>query len=161
MRNTLLETKLGVIFEEFGFKYIGPLDGHNISVVMAALKYAKSYNGPIMLHLITKKGKGLKEAEADPVKFHGTSPKSSQEKKVTPPPNFSAIFGDEVCQIAKTNPLISVITHSGFVRFEQEFPDRYYDVGIAEEHAVTFAAGQARVGLKPISHLLHFSTTWF
>lgn len=156
LRNTLIETKLGVLFEEFGFKYIGPLDGHNISVVMAALKYAKSYEGPIMVHLITKKGKGLEAAEADPVKYHGTSPKPKADAPVAEKlPSYSAVFGEEVRAMAREDESICVITPamregSGLVEYEAEFPDRYFDVGIAEEHAVTFAAGQARVGLRPI-----------
>jgi len=156
LRNTLIETKLGVLFEEFGFKYIGPLDGHNITVVMAALKYAKSYDGPIMVHFITKKGKGLEAAEADPVKYHGTSPKPKADAPAAPKrPNYCDVFGEESRAISRENKNVCMITPamregSGLVEYEAEFPDRYFDVGIAEEHAVTFAAGQATVGLRPI-----------
>ena len=155
LRNTLIETKHGVMFEEFGFKYIGPLDGHNISVVMAALKFAKSYDGPIMIHLITKKGKGLEAAEADPIKYHGTSPKPKEKPSNVKAPSFSQIFGNAAAKLCRERKDVCMITPamregSGLVEFEKEFPDRYFDVGIAEEHAVTFAAGQASVGLRPI-----------
>ncbi len=156
LRNTLVETKHGVMFEEFGFKYLGPLDGHNISVVMAALRFAKSYDGPILLHFITKKGKGLEAAEADPIKYHGTSPKPKESTpKSKKQPSFSQIFGEASAKLCRERADVCMITPamregSGLVEFEKEFPDRYFDVGIAEEHAVTFAAGQARVGLRPI-----------
>ncbi|MDA1353917.1 MAG: 1-deoxy-D-xylulose-5-phosphate synthase [bacterium] len=166
MRNTIVETKAGVLFEEFGFKYLGPLDGHNISVVMGALKYAKSYPGPIMIHLITTKGKGLSEAEADPVKYHGVSPQkkvvpadANQPNTTTPEPpkrlSYTQVFGKEIINVARTNPKVCVITPamregSGLVEFEKVFPERYFDVGIAEEHAVTFAGGVSKGGMVPV-----------
>ena len=154
LRNTLLDVKAGVLFEEFGFKYLGPLDGHNVSVVMGALKYAKSYPGPIMIHLITKKGKGFEPAEDDPVKYHGVSPKKTGP--VAPaPPSFTKIFGNQLCKLAEKHPKLVGITPamregSGMVEFSEQFPDRYFDVGIAEEHAVTFAAGMAASGAVPV-----------
>ncbi len=156
VRDIILDEKVGVIFEEFGFKYLGPIDGHNISMLMAALKYAKSYPGPIMLHVITTKGKGLAEAEADPVNYHGVSPKRPTTS--TPPPKpitHTAIFGDEAIKIAEANSDVVIITPamksgSGLVKYADLFPDRFFDVGIAEEHAVTFAAGLARAGIRPI-----------
>ncbi|NBV82531.1 1-deoxy-D-xylulose-5-phosphate synthase [bacterium] len=158
LRGLILDEKAGVLFEEFGFKYIGPLDGHNIPMLMGALKYAKAYPGPIMIHIITTKGKGLPEAEADPVNYHGVAPQKPQSSTTPPPPKpttFTNIFGDEAIQIAKDNPDVVVITPamkggSGLVKYADQFPDRFFDVGIAEEHAVTFAAGLARAGIRPI-----------
>ena len=156
MRSTLLDVKAGVLFEEFGFKYLGPIDGHNLTAVMAALRYAKTYDGPIMLHMNTTKGKGMSVAEKNPVKYHGVS-KQADPSKPTPKkrPTYTQCFGSEIINIAKENEAIHVITPamregSGLVEYEQQFPTRYYDVGIAEEHAVTFAAGLARGGVKPV-----------
>ena len=161
LRDILLEFKVGVLFEEFGFRYLGPIDGHNITHVMAALKYAKSYPGPILLHMITKKGKGVEKAEENPVKYHGVKPLSAPSPtpkieviKAAPKP-FTQYFGQSVCDIAKEDKKIVVITPamqggSGLDNYAEQYPDRYFDVGIAEEHAVTFAAGLARNGLKPI-----------
>jgi 1-deoxy-D-xylulose-5-phosphate synthase len=156
IRNTLLDVKAGVLFEEFGFKYIGPIDGHDLTTVMAALRYAKTYNGPIMIHMITKKGKGMDVAEENPVKYHGVSAQPSsnaQPKKKRP--TYTQCFGEEIVSLAKQNKNIHVITPamregSGLVEYAKTFPDRYYDVGIAEEHAITFAAGMARGGIKPV-----------
>ncbi|MEK9726932.1 MAG: 1-deoxy-D-xylulose-5-phosphate synthase [Candidatus Margulisiibacteriota bacterium] len=152
-RSSLLDVPTGVLFEEFGFKYLGPIDGHNITAVMAALKYAKEFDGPIMIHMITKKGKGMNVAEENPIKYHGVSAKQStpQKKRAT----YTQSFGEEIINIAKKNPNVHVITPamregSGLVEFEKEFPNRYYDVGIAEEHAVTFAAGLAKGGVIPV-----------
>lgn len=155
-RSSLLDIPSGVLFEEFGFKYLGPIDGHNLTAVMASLKYAKDYNGPVMLHIMTTKGKGMDVAEKNPVKYHGVSAQQTAYK--TPPlkrPTYTECFGHEIIQIAEKNPNIHVITPamregSGLVKYEQQYPDRYYDVGIAEEHAVTFAAGLAKGGVKPV-----------
>jgi len=154
LRNTLLDTPTGVLFEEFGFKYLGPINGHDLPSVMAALRYAKEYPGPIMLHMITKKGKGMDVAESNPIKYHGVSAKSSKANKKKAP-TYTQCFGEEVISIAEKNNRIHVITPamregSGLVEYEQQFPDRYYDVGIAEEHAITFAAGLSRGGVLPI-----------
>ncbi|MGA0242431.1 MAG: 1-deoxy-D-xylulose-5-phosphate synthase, partial [Candidatus Marinamargulisbacteria bacterium] len=156
-RSSLLDVPTGVLFEEFGFKYLGPIDGHNLTAVMAALNYAKHHDGPVMLHLMTKKGKGMDVAEANPIKYHGVS---AQPKKPAAPsspkrPTYTQCFGDEIIAIAKENPQVHVITPamregSGLVAYEAAFPDRYYDVGIAEEHAVTFAAGLSRGGVLPV-----------
>tara|TARA_Y100001935_G_scaffold252429_1_gene256320 strand:- start:6480 stop:8390 length:1911 start_codon:yes stop_codon:yes gene_type:complete len=155
-RSSLLDIPSGVLFEEFGFKYLGPIDGHNLTAVMASLKYAKDYNGPVMLHIMTTKGKGMDVAEKNPVKYHGVSAqKSATDKTTVKRPTYTECFGNEIIQIAEKNPNIHVITPamregSGLVKYEQQFPDRYYDVGIAEEHAVTFAAGLAKGGIKPV-----------
>jgi 1-deoxy-D-xylulose-5-phosphate synthase len=157
LRSIVIDTKVGVLFEEFGFKYLGPIDGHNLPVLIAALKFAKSYKGPIMIHLMTTKGKGLPEAEDDPVKYHGVSAKAPVA--LTPakpkPPTYTQVFGSEIVNIAEKDPKIMVITPamregSGLVQYSEQFPDRYFDVGIAEEHAVTFAAGLAKGGAKPV-----------
>ena len=157
MRSTIIDTtKMGVMFEEFGFKYLGPLDGHNIPLVMAALKYAKTYPGPIMVHLMTKKGKGYAPAEEDPVRYHGVSPKPAPNAhQIQKPKTYTQIFGDSVIDIASSNKRVVVITPamregSGLIEYETQFPDRYFDVGIAEEHAVTFAGGLSKCGIIPI-----------
>ncbi|MGC6366473.1 MAG: 1-deoxy-D-xylulose-5-phosphate synthase [Candidatus Marinamargulisbacteria bacterium] len=155
-RSSLIDTPSGVLFEEFGFKYLGPIDGHNLTAVMAALKYAKEYDGPVMLHMITTKGKGMDVAEKNPVKYHGVSATSkSPVAPVKKRPTYTQCFGEEIIEIAKENDNIHVITPamregSGLVEFEKQFPDRYYDVGIAEEHAVTFAAGLSKGGVMPV-----------
>jgi 1-deoxy-D-xylulose-5-phosphate synthase len=153
LRNTLLDTKTGVLFEEFGFKYLGPINGHDLLTIMAALRYAKQYNGPIMIHIMTTKGKGLDIAEKNPIKYHGVSAKSSSPAKKST--TYTECFGDSIIQLAKKNPRIHVITPamregSGLVEYEKQFPNRYYDVGIAEEHAVTFAAGLSKGGVIPV-----------
>ncbi len=155
LRGIVLDMKVGVIFEEFGFRYLGPLDGHNISVVMAALKYAKSYPGPIMIHIITTKGKGHLPAEQDPVNYHGVSPQKTATIPAVSSKTYVQVFGDELVHLGETDSRVAVITPamkegSGLNAFADRFPDRFFDVGIAEEHAVTFAAGLARVGIKPI-----------
>ncbi len=156
LRNTLLDVPTGVLFEEFGFKYLGPINGHDLLSIMAALRYAKKYPGPIMIHIITKKGKGMDVAENNPVKYHGVSakPKKNAAPK-TKRATYTQCFGSEIINIAKEDERIHVITPamregSGLVEFEAEFPDRYYDVGIAEEHAVTFAAGLSKGGMTPV-----------
>ena len=156
MRSIVLDFKVGVIFEEFGFKYLGPIDGHNISMVMAALKFAKNYDGPIMIHMITKKGKGHTPAEENPIKYHGVSPKKKVAVVETKPmKSYSEVLGEAVCELAEEDPSIVVVTPamkegSGLTKFADKFPDRFFDVGIAEEHAVTFCAGLAFQGIKPI-----------
>lgn len=158
MRDIIIDQKIGVIFEEFGFKYLGPIDGHNITTLMAALKYAKSYEGPIMIHINTTKGKGHELAEADPVKYHGVSPKkaASAVSATTPKqPTYTEVFGNKIIELAEKDKKVVVITPamksgSGLVAYADRFPKRFFDVGIAEEHAVTYAAGLARAGVKPI-----------
>jgi 1-deoxy-D-xylulose-5-phosphate synthase len=165
LRDVILDMKFGVIFEEFGFRYLGPIDGHNIPVLMAAIRYAKSYQGPILIHIITKKGKGHAPAEGDPFKYHGVSPKKPAAVTDAPVvtaaapspalPTYTQVFGETACEIARERPNVVVITPamkigSGLVDYAKEFPDRFFDVGIAEEHAVTFAGGLARDGILPI-----------
>jgi 1-deoxy-D-xylulose-5-phosphate synthase len=149
------------IFEEFGFDYYGPIDGHNLDVLVSTLQNIKvlaQTEGPQFLHVITKKGKGYGLAEADPIAYHGPSPfdptvgiKSKPVSKKT----YTQIFGEWLCDMGETDERLMAITPamregSGLVEFEKRFPERYFDVGIAEQHAVTFAAGIACEGLKPV-----------
>jgi 1-deoxy-D-xylulose-5-phosphate synthase len=149
----------GTLFEEFGFNYIGPIDGHHLPTLLSTLGNLRELSGPQFLHVITRKGKGYAPAEADPVKYHGVSPfdpdvgivASGKSSK----PSYSDIFGEWACDMAKLDSRLIAITPamregSGLVRFEREHPDKYFDVAIAEQHAVTVAAGMACDGLKPV-----------
>ena len=147
------------LFEKFGFNYIGPIDGHDLDSLIPTLENIKSLKGPQFLHVVTKKGYGYKLAEADPVAYHGPSkfdPAIGLVKPSTPPAKtFTQVFGDWLCDMAAHDSRLVGITPamregSGMVEFHQRFPARYYDVGIAEQHAVTFAAGMACEGLKPV-----------
>jgi 1-deoxy-D-xylulose-5-phosphate synthase len=149
----------GTLFEEMGFNYIGPIDGHDLKAVVATLKNIKDLKGPQFLHLRTTKGKGYAPAEADPIKWHGPGPFDPtsgtifKEKVATP--TYSQVFGSWLCDMAERDPTIIGITPamregSGLVEFSRRFPERYFDVAIAEQHAVTFAAGLAAEGLKPV-----------
>jgi 1-deoxy-D-xylulose-5-phosphate synthase len=147
------------LFEKFGFNYIGPIDGHDLESLVPTLENIKHLSGPQFLHVVTRKGQGYKLAEADPVAYHGPGKfdpavgivKPAQAPKQT----FTQVFGHWLCDMAAQDERLVGITPamregSGLVEFEQRFPDRYYDVGIAEQHAVTFAAGLACEGLKPV-----------
>ncbi|MBS0308260.1 MAG: 1-deoxy-D-xylulose-5-phosphate synthase [Proteobacteria bacterium] len=146
------------MFEEFGFNYVGPIDGHDLESLIPTLQNLRNLKGPQFLHVVTKKGQGYKPAEADPVLYHGPGKfnpaegiKPATASKVT----YTQVFGDWLCDQAAADKRLIGITPamregSGMVQFEQRFPDRYYDVGIAEQHAVTFAAGLACEGLKPV-----------
>ncbi|MFC3533063.1 1-deoxy-D-xylulose-5-phosphate synthase [Vogesella facilis] len=150
----------GTLFEEFGFNYIGPIDGHDVDVLVDTLKNIKSLSGPQFLHIVTKKGQGYKLAENDPVKYHGVTKFDPANglaagKSGGGKPQYTQIFGDWLCDMAKQDKRLVAITPamregSGMVRFEQEHPERYFDVAIAEQHAVTFAAGMACDGMKPV-----------
>jgi len=150
----------GTIFEEFGFNYVGPIDGHDLDALIPTLENLRSRSGPQFLHVVTKKGQGYKLAEADPVKYHAASGKFDPAvgfvKPATPPkPTFTQIFGDWLCDMAEADARLVGITPamregSGMVDFHKRFPTRYHDVGIAEQHAVTFGAGLACEGLKPV-----------
>ncbi len=149
----------GTLFEEFGFNYIGPIDGHDLDSLIPTLQNLRELKGPQFLHVITKKGQGYKHAEADPILYHGVG-KFQPDIGIEPPPaapklTYTQVFGDWLCDMAANEPRLVGITPamregSGMVRFAETFPDRYYDVGIAEQHAVTFAAGLACEGLKPV-----------
>jgi 1-deoxy-D-xylulose-5-phosphate synthase len=148
----------GTLFEEFGFNYIGPIDGHDLDVLVPTLMNIKQLDGPQFLHVVTRKGKGYKPAEEDPILYHGVTRFDTQAgivPKAAAKPTYTQIFGDWLCDMAALDDRLIGITPamregSGLVRFSQEFPDRYFDVGIAEQHAVTFAAGLACEGYKPV-----------
>lgn len=146
------------LFEQFGFNYIGPVDGHDLDKLVATLSGIKNLKGPQFLHVITRKGQGYKLAEDDPILYHGVGkfdPDVGIVPKAPGKPAYTQIFGDWLCDMAALDPRLVGITPamregSGLVRFSQEYPDRYFDVGIAEQHAVTFAAGLACDGIKPV-----------
>ena len=148
------------LFENFGFRYTGPVDGHNVENLVDVLKDLRSRKGPQLLHVITKKGNGYKFAENDPVKYHAVAklPSEVPALEVQPAvvkPTYTQVFGQWLCDQAAADERLVAITPamregSGLVEFEQQFPDRYFDVGIAEQHAVTFAGGLACEGIKPV-----------
>jgi 1-deoxy-D-xylulose-5-phosphate synthase len=149
----------GTIFEELGFNYIGPIDGHDIGALVATLKNLRDMKGPQFLHVITRKGKGYPPAEADPIKWHGPGPFDPKSgvifKEKATGPSYSQVFGQWICDMAAQDPAVVAITPamregSGLVEYSKRFPDRYFDVAIAEQHAVTLAAGMACEGLKPV-----------
>jgi len=147
------------LFEKFGFNYIGPIDGHDLESLIPTLENIKNLSGPQFLHVVTKKGQGYDKAEADPVAYHGPGkfdPSVGLVPATTPAKTtFTQVFGQWLCDMAEKDMRLVGITPamregSGMVAFHQRFPKRYYDVGIAEQHAVTFAAGLACEGLKPV-----------
>ncbi len=149
----------GTLFEELGFNYIGPIDGHDMETLITTLANLKELSGPQFLHIMTKKGKGYLPAERDPVAYHGVSPfdpsKDSLTKSPASKPTYTQIFSQWLCDMAAKEPKLVAITPamregSGLVEFSERFPDRYFDVGIAEQHAVTVAAGMACEGFKPV-----------
>ena len=148
----------GTLFEEFGFNYIGPVDGHDVEELAHTLANVRELKGPQFLHVITRKGYGYDRAEEDPILYHGVGKFDPDVGIVARPaarPAYTQIFGDWLCDMAGRDRRLVAITPamregSGLVRFSQEFPDRYFDVGIAEQHAVTFAAGLACEGMKPV-----------
>ena len=150
----------GTLFEELGFNYIGPVDGHDLHTLVRTLKNMRALKGPQFLHVVTRKGKGYEPAEKDPIKWHGPAafdPATGVIKKEKPgqAPTYSEVFGRWLCDMAAQEPRLVAITPamregSGMVEYAEKFPDRYFDVGIAEQHAVTLAAGLATEGLKPV-----------
>jgi len=146
------------MFEEFGFKYFGPIDGHDLNALIPIMQNLKETKGPVFLHVVTKKGQGYKLAEADPIAYHGLgkfSPAEGIRPVASPKTTYTQVFGNWLCDMAAKDSKLVGITPamregSGMVEFEQQYPNRYYDVGIAEQHAVTFAAGLACEGLKPV-----------
>jgi len=149
----------GTIFEELGFNYIGPIDGHDVNAVVDTLRNMRNFKGPQLLHVVTKKGKGYAVAEEDPIKFHAVpkfNPADNALPKAKPTaPTFSAIFGDWLCDMAEKDSKLMAVTPamregSGMVKFSQQYPDQYFDVAIAEQHAVTFAAGLAKDGCNAV-----------
>ena len=150
----------GTLFEELGFNYVGPIDGHDLKVLVSTLRNVQALEGPQLLHVVTKKGKGYAPAETDPVKYHGISapfdPKVGiRSAKSNSGPTYSQVFGDWLCDMARLDDRLVGITPamregSKMEKFAREFPDRYFDVAIAEQHSVTVAAGMACDGLKPV-----------
>jgi len=149
----------GTMFEEMGFNYIGPIDGHDLKALVGVLTNIRDLKGPQFLHVVTRKGKGYAPAEADPITWHGPGPFDPATgviyKEKTSSPTYSKVFGDWLCDMAESDPLVVGITPamregSGMVEFSKRFPQRYFDVAIAEQHAVTFAAGLAAEGMKPV-----------
>ncbi len=148
----------GTLFEELGFRYVGPIDGHSIPQLVRTLREAKAYDGPILLHVRTVKGKGYELAEKDPVYWHGPAPfrvDTGEIAKKAAPPSYTAVFAGALCRLAAEDARIVGVTAAmpegtGIDRFAREFPDRAFDVGIAEQHAVLFAAGLATQGYKPV-----------
>ena len=148
----------GMLFENMGITYLGPVDGHDVKALSRALKEAKKLDHAVLVHVITKKGKGYEPAEKNPARFHGVEPfdvvtgESKKEKKY---PSYTDVFSRTICQLAEKDPKITAVTAAmpdgtGLKRFSRLYPDRFFDVGIAEEHAVTSAAGMAAGGLKPV-----------
>lgn len=146
----------GVLFEELGFTYIGPIDGHNIELLLDSLRTAAQTKGPVLIHAITKKGKGYAPAEADSVKWHGIGTyKIESGATAKAAPTYTTVFADTMIKLAKEDERVVAVTPampagSGLLKFGEMFPDRLFDVGIAEQHACTFAAGLATQGLKPV-----------
>ncbi len=149
----------GTLFEEMGFNYIGPIDGHDVKALVSTLRNLRNLSGPQFLHVVTRKGKGYAPAEADPIKWHGPGPFDPASgtifKEKSTGPTYSQVFGEWLCDMAELDPQLVAITPamregSGLVAYSKRFPQRYFDVAIAEQHAVTFAAGLAVEGLKPV-----------
>ncbi|RUO58760.1 1-deoxy-D-xylulose-5-phosphate synthase [Pseudidiomarina insulisalsae] len=149
----------GTIFEELGFNYIGPIDGHDVNLLVSTLRNMRSLKGPQFLHIVTRKGKGYEPAEKDPIGYHGV-PKfdpngTSLPSKKAATPSYSQVFGDWLCEMAARDPKLMAVTPamregSGMVKFSQQYPKQYFDVAIAEQHAVTFGAGLAIGGYHPV-----------
>lgn len=149
----------GTLFEELGFNYIGPIDGHDLEMLVSTLENLKDITGPRFLHIVTKKGKGYAPAEKDPLAYHGVTPfdptLDSLPKAKSSQPTYTEVFGEWLCDMAAQDERLLGITPamregSGLVKFSEQYPDRYFDVAIAEQHAVTLAAGQACQGAKPV-----------
>jgi 1-deoxy-D-xylulose-5-phosphate synthase len=147
------------LFEELGFNYLGPIDGHDLPTLIRTIRTTQSVSGPNLLHIITAKGKGYAPAEADPLAYHAVAPFDRVEgvvkKKSSAGPSYTSVFGQWLCDMADVDDSLTAITPamregSGLVEFEQKFPDRYFDVGIAEQHSVTLAAGMACEGMHPV-----------
>ena len=146
------------LFESMGIAYLGPVNGHDTEKLIKTLKVAKRINGAVIVHVVTQKGRGYKPAERNPSKFHGIAPfnvKTGQVLNTSKNPTYSSVFSEAMCKIAKTDRKVCAITAAmpdgtGLTKFSKWFPDRFYDVGIAEEHATTFAAGLAAGGMKPV-----------
>ncbi|HKZ16697.1 MAG TPA: 1-deoxy-D-xylulose-5-phosphate synthase [Geobacteraceae bacterium] len=149
----------GMLFQTFGFEYVGPIDGHNIELLLTTLENVKRFDNAVLVHVLTTKGKGYRPAEENPSQFHGVGPFDKETGKVlkskSAPASYTTVFGQAMCKIAAGNERVVAITAAmpegtGLSAFAAEFPDRFFDVGIAEQHGVTFAAGLAAEGLRPV-----------
>jgi 1-deoxy-D-xylulose-5-phosphate synthase len=147
----------GMLFEDLGVKYLGPINGHDIGELIKVLSNAKGMKGPVLIHVLTQKGKGYQFAESKPQQFHGISPFEIEtgEVKVNNGPTYSDVFGERITELAAKEPRLAAITAAmplgtGLEKFSKKYPQRFFDVGIAEQHAVTFAAGLAKTGIKPV-----------
>lgn len=148
----------GVLFEELGFRYVGPIDGHNIEEMIRTFEGIREFEKPVIVHVITEKGRGYKPAEEAPEKFHGLScfdPETGEDLNGPATSSFSTVFGDSICELAGKNNDVTAITAgmrsgTGLSDFSKKFPDRFFDVGIAEEHGIVFAAGMATQGFRPV-----------
>ncbi len=149
----------GLLFEEMGFSYLGPVDGHDLPKLIEVLQGVKTLKGPVLLHVVTKKGRGYEKAENDPIKYHGVSKWNPDTGEITKapdgPPAYTKVFGQTLCKLAKEDEKIVAITAAmpegtGLDMFRDKFTERYYDVGLGEQHAVTFAGGLACGGLRPV-----------
>ncbi len=150
----------GLLFEELGMKYIGPIDGHRLEHLIENFQNIKKLKGPFLVHVITKKGRGYPPSEENPALYHSVPPFDLETGKIPPaspslPPTYTEVFGETLCELARENPRLIAITAAmqsgtGLEEFARQFPDRFYDIGIAEQHAVTFAAGLALEGMKPV-----------
>ena len=152
----------GTLFEELGFKYLGPYDGHDLDLLLELFEEHRDYDGPVLIHVITKKGKGYKPAENKPIWSHGVNPfdvvtgEVKKSDKPAAPPTYTAVFADALIDMARIDPKIIAVTAAmpegtGLDKFAKAYPERMFDVGIAEEHAVTFCGGMATQGMKPIA----------
>ena len=158
IKQVLTPSRTGAVFQELGFIYLGPIDGHNMELLIDTFKSAKVLKGPILIHVVTRKGKGYEFAENDSTKFHGIPPFDSSNGKTEKRGDnvlYTEVFGNTLIELAKENSEIVAITAAmsdgaGLNKFANLFPERFFDVGIAEEHAVTFAAGLAKAGAKPV-----------
>jgi 1-deoxy-D-xylulose-5-phosphate synthase len=153
----------GALFQALGFRYFGPVDGHNLEVLLPTLEKVKTVTGPVLLHVVTKKGKGYEPAEGDPNTWHGVSAfdvasGKSAPKKADGPPNYTKVMASTAIEMADADPRVVAITAAmadgtGLVKFQEAFPERFFDVGIAEAHGVCFAAGLAAQGMRPVASI--------
>jgi len=148
----------GIYFESLGFRYLGPTDGHDLTELIGVLERVKTMHGPILVHVLTQKGRGLADAEEDPCRYHGIAPRLGANGKTEPHPNgltYTQVFGETLAELGAQHPELTAITAAmcdgtGLARFAERFPERFHDVGIAEAHALTYAAGMATRGLRPV-----------
>ncbi|MBC7337665.1 MAG: 1-deoxy-D-xylulose-5-phosphate synthase, partial [Clostridia bacterium] len=148
----------GMVFEELGFTYLGPVDGHDLNVLEEVLQRARRIKGPVLVHVLTKKGKGYRPAEENPDLFHGIGPfdvATGRPRDQSPVPTYTAVFGRTLLDLAEREPRLVAITAAmaggtGLGPFAKRYPERFFDVGIAEQHAVTLAAGLAAAGFRPV-----------